>query len=459
MQQRLKPFIGDSAFYKQALMVMIPVIVQQLISTLFNVIDNFMVGQLDAISMAAVSVANKPTMIYSGCFVGMAGGAGLMLSQYFGAKEFGECQSIFSVEMLVGIAWSILFCAVMVLFPETIMGIFVSDMQTIEVGASYIRIASFSFIPAAVSMTCIFSMRALGYNRMPMIISVVSMLLNGVFNYCFIFGHFGAPEMGVEGAALGTLLARSCEMLCYLVILAKRSAFFTLEIKKAFTINKEVLKTFVKKAFPLTVNEVFWTTGFSIFFWAYASLNEVQVPAITIADLVVQVGQVISVGMASAVAVLIGTRLGAGEFREAKDNTKKLLSLVLVLATLSMLLAFAMSFTLPSIFNVSDELKELAKQLSWIGAAFYIPNAIYCLCFFCLRAGGDTKNVFFLDSVYMWLLPVPVAVLMATFGQGSISVIVAMFAVQLLMNAKVFLSVRALRQGKWVRNITTGSTV
>jgi Na+-driven multidrug efflux pump len=121
---------------------------------------------------------------------------------------------------------------------------------------------------------------------------------------------------------------------------------------------------------------------------------------------------------------------------------------------LSTIVGLAMSVVLPGVFNVATSMQQLAKQLSWLGAAFYLPNAVYGFCFFLLRAGGDTKNAALLDSGYMWVLPVPVAILMGLFGQGRISVILAMLIVQLLMNAKVVIAMIVVRKGKWIRNIT-----
>ncbi len=450
----LRSFIGEKDFYKRALMVMIPIIIQQLINTLFNVVDNLMVGQLSGLAMSAVSVANKPSLIYNGFFFGITGAGGLMISQFYGAGNHRKCQSLFALEMILGLGCAVLFTGAMFFGAQTVMRIFVSDPETIEIGVSYLKMVAFSYLPAAVSTTCMFSMRALGRTKTPMMLSLMAMVLNGIFNYTLIFGHFGAPAMGVVGAALGTLLARICEMLLYIFILLRRKAFFSINLASVVDLGKNAFNSFVKKAIPLTINEILWTSGMSVYFWAYARIDETALPAITIADLVVQIGFVISMGMASAIAVLIGTRLGAGEFDEARQNTKKLFTLTLVNALVSTCIGLAMSFALPGVFNVDASMQNLARQLSWVGAVFYLPNAIYGFCFFCLRAGGDTKSAALLDSGYMWLIPVPAAVLLALFGQGRINVILAMLIVQFLMNAKFIIALVVVKKGRWVRNIT-----
>ncbi|MBQ2700506.1 MAG: MATE family efflux transporter [Clostridia bacterium] len=451
----LRSFIADKRFYTRALSVMIPVVIQQLINTLFNVVDNVMVGSLNGISMSAVTVANKPFMIYSGVFFGVTGAGGILISQFYGARDYKQCQRLFSLEFIIGLCASLFFCCALYLFPREIMSLFVKDPQTIQLGVDYLKVICFSYVPVALSTTCMFSMRALGQNKMPMMASMVTMGLNALFNYALIFGNFGLPALGVKGAALGTLLARTCELAFYIYVLARRKAFFSLDLIGFIRLKRNTLKSFLKRAVPLTCNEVLWTVGLNLFFWAYAALDEPSLPAMTISEQVMQIGIVVSTGMASAVSVMIGTELGANQFKQAWQNTKHLLSLVCMIALLCTVIASLGSFTLPRVFNVGEELQTLSTKLTLIYALFYLPNALYAFSFYCLRAGGDTRNATLLDSVYMWLLPVPVALLMGFFGVGKISLITAMFVIQLLMNSKFLLALWVVKKKKWLRNITT----
>lgn len=451
----LRSFIADKNFYTRTLSVMIPVVIQQLINTLFNVVDNVMVGSLDGISMSAVTVANKPFLIYSGVFFGVTGAGGILISQFYGAKDYKQCQRLFSLEFVIGFVASLVFCCLLYFCPEAIMSLYVKDPQTIQLGVEYLQVICFSYIPVALSTTCMFSMRALGKNKMPMLASLITMGLNAFFNYSLIFGNFGLPRLGVAGAALGTLLARLCELSFYLFVLARRKAFFTLDLAGFLHLKANTLKSFLKRALPLTGNEVLWTIGLNLFFWTYAALDEPALPAMTIADQVMQVGIVVSTGMASAVSVMIGTELGANRFKEAWQNTKYLLSLVCAIAALCMVIASIGAYTLPLVFNVGADLRWLATKLTLIYALFYLPNALYAFAFYCLRAGGDTRNATLLDSVFMWLLPVPVALLMGVLGVGKINLITALFVVQLLMNSKFLLALWVVKKKKWLQNITT----
>ena len=450
----LRTFRGTKAFYKGALVVMIPVILQQLINTLFNVVDTVMVGSLGEMSMSAVSVANKPGMIYNGCIFGVTGAGGLMLSQYFGAKDYNQCQSLFSLQMMLTLFFGALYFAVLFFFPEWVMGIFVKDDQTIAIGTAYLRIVSFSYLPATVSSTCIFSMRALGRNKTPMLISMAALVMNAAFNYVFMFGLLGLPAMGVKGAALGTLVSRTIEMCIYLAVLYKRRSFFSIRFDAVFHLRKAVAKSFFRRALPLIGNELLWSTGLNLFFWTYARLDEPSIPAMVIADQAFMIGFVLSSGISSAVSVLIGTELGAGRLQQAKQSCKQLFSMVVAISFACSVVGILCSFVLPLIFPVAPELRVLSANLTIVYSLFYPVSCMYGFCFFCLRAGGDTKNAALLDSIYMWAIPIPVSLIMGLFGVGRISLVMAVIIVQTLMNAKILLALRIVHRGKWVRNIT-----
>lgn len=454
LTRAIRPFIGSRDFYRQALYVMIPVVIQQLINTLFNVVDNLMVGGLGALSMSAVTTANKPYLIFGGVFFGMTGAGGLMISQYFGAGERRTCQGLFALEQVIGLVSSLLFGAVMFLWPREIMGLFVKDEETIRLGVSYMTLVCFSYLPVAVSSVCIFSMRSLGQNKTPMLVSMATMAANACFNYLFIFGKLGFPAMGVRGAALGTLLSRGLEMCFYLWVLCRRRAFFSLDLRPIRTLKRVVVKAFVRRAVPLTFNEILFNLGFNIYYWTYARLDEALLPAVTVAEQAMQIGVVVSVGMASAVSVLIGTELGAGCIENAKANCKKLLSLVCMIALTCTLIGLACAFVLPMAFDISAFLRTMATRLTLIYCLFYLPNALYAFCFYCLRAGGDTRAATLLDSGYMWLVPVPASLLMGLLGVGHLSVFFAMLVTMTLMNFKVVPALLVLRRGHWLRNIT-----
>lgn len=454
--KRIRPFLGSRNFYASALTVMIPVIIQQLTNTLFNTVDNLMVGSLDVngLAMSAVSVANRPYTMFSCVFFGMTGAGGLLISQYFGAKDHRSCQGLFALQILMGLFMSLLFGGALALFPEAIMRIFVNDPTTISLGRQYLRIIWISYLPLAVTNVCIFSLRSIGQNKASMLVSLLAMGVNACCNYVLIFGKFGFPALGVAGAAIGTLIARLAEMTFYLVILLRRKNLFTLNLGSIRWLSRSQLTSFAQKAWPLIFNEVLWSLGMNIFFWTYSTLNEAALPAITIGEQISQIAFVLASGTASAVAVLIGAELGANRLAQAKANTKKLITLVFGIGLISAGLCCVLAAVLPQAFGVTPELQALSTRIALIMGLLSPCNFLYGFCFFCVRAGGDTRTAMLLDSGYMWFLPVPAAILMALFLPGKISLASAVLIVQILMNGKVICGLWALRKGNWVRNIT-----
>lgn len=456
ISKRVKPFIGTRSFYAQALSVMVPVTIQQLINMLFNMVDNVMVGSLDVsgLAMSAVSVANRPYTIFSGVFFGMTGAAGLMISQYFGANDRRTCQRLFSLELVIGFAASLLFGMILNLFPENIMRIFVNDPKTVAYGLDYLRIIWISYLPMSISNVCMFSMRALGQNRICMFVSMGAMAINALCNFGLIFGHFGLPAMGVAGAALGTLIARTAEMLFYLSMLARGKTLFTLDVFCFRGLLPTQLRAFFKRVIPLTLNEILWSLGMNIYFWSYACISEASLPAVTIAEQISQMAFAMAMGTSSAVSVLVGTQLGAKRFAQAKQNAKMLLTLVVGIGLCCVLACCVLAQLLPGLFGITPELRALATRISIVMGLFAPTNFVYGFCFFCMRAGGNTRSAMLMDSGYMWLVPVPAAFLIAMFLPGKISILTAVLIIQILATLKVVPALLTLKKGKWVKNIT-----
>ena len=456
VSKQIKPFIGTRDFYTSALKVMIPVTIQQLINTLFNTVDNLMVGSLDVngLAMSAVSVANRPFMIFSCLFFGMTGAGGLMISQYFGAEDKRSCQGLFAAQILLGLLMSVLFGGALALFPEQIMRIFISDPTTVALGMDYLRIIWLSYLPLAITNVCIFSMRSVGQNKASMFVSMMAMGINACCNYVLIFGKLGLPAMGVKGAAWGTLIARMAEMTFYLFILLRRKTVFTLDITAFRWLRKPQLVAFARRTWPLVFNEVLWSTGVSIYFWAYSRLSEASLPALTIAEQISQLASVMAAGTSSAVAVLIGTELGANRLLQAKANAKKLVALVLGIGLVCACICTGLAFVMPHVFTITPQLKALATKLAIILGVFSPLSFVYGFCFCCMRAGGDTRNAMLLDSGYLWMLPVPAAILMGLFLPGKMGLFPAVIVIQFLSNAKVLWGLYVVKKGRWVRNIT-----
>ncbi len=458
--QMVRDVRENKSFYLHATAIMLPVIAQQLISALFNFVDNFMVGQLGAASLAGVSVANKPYTVFMCLFFGFTGAGGMLIAQYYGARERHTMQQLFGLQIAGSLVIGTAFFLVLHFFPHVIMGAFVTDPETMRAGLDYLSMIKYSYIPTAVSLTCMHSLRALGKNRMPMVAGFVTMLVNIALNSLLIFGLLGFPRMGERGAALATLIARTVEMLFYLYVLYRERTPFTLDIACFRKLPRPVLGMFARKGFPLTMNEVLWTSGQMIFFWTYAHVQEYALPAISLLDQTTTIIYVLTAGMSSAASAIIGQTLGAGQIDEAKAKAGRLLRLASMLAGACLVLGVGLSFVIPAMYgNLAADLRAMATQMILVQSVLVIPSALYSTTFSVLRAGGDTRSAVMLDSGYMWAVIVPASLLCAFLlpATGHADVRIAFVTVQVLMNLKVFWALAIIRRGKWARNMTVGA--
>ena len=261
-------------------------------------------------------------------------------------------------------------------------------------------------------------------------------------------------------ASLGYKLSRFSAKRGYRTLKAPYAGFSCIKIYKRIYGAVCNFKGPAVKAVPLILNEILWNVGMNVYFWSYARLDETALPAVTIGEQISTIAAVLAMGTSSAVSVLIGAELGAGRLSQAKANCKKLLTLVVAIGLVCVALCLGLGAILPNAFGVEPRLRDLAARIATVMGVFSPFNFLYGFCFYCMRAGGDTRSAMLLDSGYMWLVPVPASLLMALLLPGRIDIAAAVLVVQVLMNLKVIPALWVLKRGKWVRNITVeGSQV
>lgn len=452
---RFSAYFGEGAFYRTVWIVMIPVMLQQFVSAAFSFVDSVMLANVNEFAMSAIAVANKPAMIYNALFFGFTGAACLLISQYHGAGRLEVCQRIFSVEVILGFALSFLFATALFLFSEPIMRMFVKDRYTIEAGVSYLRIISWMYVPMSLSLVCLFSLRAIGVTVLPMVVSFATIVLSVAFEWILIFGKFGLPRLGVRGAALGALIARVIEMCIYAFAFLRKKTEYQLNIASAFQIGKPVFFDYMRKTIPLSANELLWGFGQIAIFWAYAKVGEASLPAINVMDQVVNVSAVPIHAINAAVAVLVGRKLGANRFEEARQNTKRLYGFSLILSLGCIGIAVLLAQLVGHIFSsLTEEHLMLTRQFIYLMSFFFPASAAYVLSFLTLRAGGDAKRSLLLDSGYLWSVPVPTALFIGFFLPDKISIFHVVMAIQVLQGLKLIIALKVVKRGTWLQNLT-----
>ncbi len=447
-------FIGDKAFMKAALVVAVPLMLQQLITGSVNLIDNLMVGQLGDYAIGGVAAVNRYYMIATFGTNGLVAAASIFIAQYYGANDPQHMKQSFRFAIDSAMIVMIVFSFLGAFFPSVIVGFFTNDPNVIEFGVNYLRVAALSFLPYGISLAISNSIRSVGETKIPFYISAIAVVVNTILNYCFIFGKFGFPNMGVVGAALATYIARIVELILYLVALKLGDYQFKTRVFDLLKMSRHLIERILVKAAPLALNEVLWSFGMAMLYKFYATRGPEVLSGYSIASTVGDLFFILFGGMAAATTVLVAQKLGAGELDKAKDNAYKLLGFSVILSFFFGVMMFLTSFIVPYLYSkVSMEAKYTAVTFLQIQACLFWIYMIVTQCYFILRAGGDMKHTLILDSVFMWTINIPLVAIITYYT--NLPIFVLYLIGQSTDVVKMFLAFHLIKKEKWVNNLTT----
>ncbi|MFP4287191.1 MAG: MATE family efflux transporter [Candidatus Izemoplasmataceae bacterium] len=447
----IRNYIGDRTFYKRLFTITIPLVVQQLITTLIQLIDNIMVGSLDESAINSVSVVNQLYFVVILIIFGVMGGAGIYTAQYYGSKDFEKLKETFRFKLLVGSMVALLAIILFTIMGRFLFSLFTDTPNTLNDGMSYLSITKFGLIPLALSIAISTTFREIGITKPLLYISVGAVVVNTVLNYGLIFGNFGLPRMEVLGAGIATFIARLVEFILMLVLYLKKGNVFKITFLSLFNIERNVLSNIIKMALPLTLNEAFWSLGQTSFIYAYAQRGDTALAAMHITNAVSQIVFVTFGAIATGVAVLVGNTLGANQLEVAKDNARKLIAFAVMLAIGAGSILFILSFFVLDFYSINESTKSIALFNIRINALFIPFYSFNVALYFILRSGGDTLSTVLMDSGYMWAIAVPIALILAFFTSMPITLMFLM--IQSLDIPKAFIATARYKKGRWLRNL------
>lgn len=437
---------------KRALLIAVPLMFQQLIVNSVNLVDNVMVGQLGDLALSAVSSANRFYFIATMGTNGMIGAAVIFLAQFHGANNHAKMKEAFRFSLISAFGLCLFFFAAALTFPEYIIRFFINDADIIAIGSSYLRIACFSYLPMVLALCVSNALRAMGETRLPLYVSITSVITNIILDYLLIFGVGPFPEMGVEGAALATMIARLVEAVIYLIVLKTSDLPFNTRLCDLFKVDGKLAFNITKKALPLCINEILWSLGMAILLKYYSTRGIAANTGYSISTTISDLFYVLFTGMATASTVLIGTSLGANKLDEARDNGYKLICFSMLLSLAFGVTMFMSSYLVPIVFNVSDEAVTIAMTFLRVMSVLFWLYMFNTQCYFTLRAGGDTRSTMFMDSFYMFTVNLPIVGILAYFT--NINIYLLYVAGQCTDFIKAILSFHLVRKEKWVKNLT-----
>lgn len=448
-----KYMLRDRIFLSKAARIALPVAIQGMLNTIVNMVDTMMIGSLGASAIAAVGLANKVFFVMSLLVFGIVSGSGILAAQFWGKGDLKNIRKVVGLALILAESAALLFLLPSVLRPETVMRIFTTGGDAIQIGALYLSLAAFSYPFIALSNTYVAMMRAVNQVKAPVIISVCTILINIFFNYTFIFGHFGAPEMGVAGAALATLLARIIEAVSLLLVIYIKKSPVACRIREMVGYSRAFVLQFARTASPVIANEFVWGVGVTMYSLAYGRMGDNAVASITIATTIQDIMTVLFQGLSAATAVILGNELGAGKLKVAERYAKNFLILQFLITLVMAALCVASRGGIISLYRITDEV-ALDVSRCLIVFALFMPFKMfnYVNIVGVLRSGGDTKVCLFLDCSGVWIIGVPMAFIGGLVLQLPIYVVYAMVTLEEIYKT-VFSYIR-YRQKKWLRNLT-----
>lgn len=448
----LKGLFKDKKFYNTMIAITLPIALQNLITSSLNMMDTVMIGRVGEENIAAVGMANQYFFLFALLLFGINSGAAIFIAQFWGKKDIKNIRRILGIGILLGGIVAVLFTFGALAFPRLIMRVFTKDINVIILGTKYLRIVSFSYIITAISFAFSIASRSIGQAKLPMIVSGISLIANTVLNYILIFGNFGAPTLGIVGAAIATLIARIIELLFLLKIIYKNRGPLAGKINEFIDINRAYLKKFFNTALPVILNELFWSLGITMYSVAYGRIGTGAFAAVQIANTVQNVFMVIARGMGSACAVMIGNELGANNEKRAIEYAKRfsILGLIIGLA-IGGVLYISAPFVL-YLFGVEAEVYTNAYKILGVMALFMTFKVFTgILIVGILRSGGDTKFSLLLEGGSVWFVGVPLAFIGALILELPIYWVVALVSLEEIV--KSLIGIPRIISKKWVRNV------
>ena len=456
-----KEFI-DKALLKRFLLIAIPIIIQNGITNFVSLLDNIMVGQVGSIQMSGVSIVNGLLFVFNLCVFGASSGAGIFTAQFFGSLDHEGIRFTFRFKMMVCAVLALLGIGVFAAGGTPLINLYLQGegdaaeaAQVLHYGLKYLRVMLWGLVPFALCNAYASTLRETGQTTVPMVAGVIAVFVNLILNYILIFGHFGAPELGVEGAAVATVISRYVELLivtCW-THMHRKICVFIQGAYRSLYIPASLLKQIAIKGMPLLMNEALWSGGMAFLNQCYSTCGLEVVPAMNISSTIFNLASVAFLSGGNSVGILMGQMLGAGNTVEyiRSSNRKLITANVIVGGAFGILLA-AVSKVFPMIYNTTESVRETATWLICICAAAMPVHSYLNATYFTLRSGGKTLITFVFDSGFMWTCMIPVAYILSRFTDLPILPLYAICQCADLI--KCFLGAHMLKKGSWIQNLT-----
>jgi putative MATE family efflux protein len=446
-------------FYRGVFALMIPMILQNLITQTLSLADVFMVGLLGQDYLAAVSTAATPFFAVMVLMMGVQSGAGILIAQYWGKGNTGAINRILGVGLYISAAVSIIGACLMYFFPRKLLGLIINDLNIVEMGLDYARIIGFSYVFNSISGIYIAAQRSMENAKIGFFVLTTSAVFNVFANWLLIFGKLGFPALGIKGAAVATLYSRILEVIIISVYAVKNKRF-VLKLRLLLKPGVIIVKDFVKYSLPVVLNEALWGLGAMLYpiILGHMASSAVILAAYTIAGNIERLFGIAVFATGGATAIIIGREIGAGRKDTVYSVGKTMIILSMILGFASGALLMLARFTVIEkwvypLFKLDQAAAATSTTMITILAILMLlRNLGITLGIGILRGGGDVKAVMYIDVGTLYFLAIPAAALSALVFKAPIAVVYSCIALEDI--GKTILFLRRFKGKKWINDVT-----
>ncbi len=448
-------FVSDKNFYKMMLAIGLPIAVQNFISFLVGLVDSVMVGRVSESSLAGVNLAGQLFFITMIFIVGVGEGSNILISQFYGKGDTKSIRKIYPFAYLASIITGILAFVVGFFFNEEFMRIYADPSDTVAIaeGAKYLKILSFSYIPFVITECTVRTQRAVQSAHISLYIYSTSLVVNASLNYLLIFGNFGFPALGVEGAAIATLCARLVELTMALTYIFKIDKKIKLKISDLKIFDKDILINLMKNSAPILTNDILWVFGSTFIAIIFAKMGESVVAANVVSSNVFQLVSVALFGISSASSVITGNSIGMGKIDNAFKYSKTFVSISFIVALITSLTVYLTKDIAISIYDLTPSTAIIAHEvLSASSIILFFQSIALITGMGVLRGGGDGKFVLIYEIIMVWCIAVPLGAVAAFIWELPVFWVYIITRLDEILKAILFTG-RILFSKKWIKDL------
>lgn len=446
-------FLFEKEFFHTVFAITLPIALQNVISFGVNAMDSIMLGSLGDVAVSGANLGGQPFFLMSMVGFGLAGGGSVLISQYWGQGNKEVIRKVMRISMLAITIVAALATVVCLFFPYQVMSLYTKEAEVQRAAASYLRILAVGFVFYAIANNYMSSLRAVESVKMSTAVYGMSFFVNVFFNYVFIFGKFGAPALGVMGAAIGTTIARIFEFIVITVYMYGFEKKIGYKMHCMFKIDTSLLGDFIHHALPVVGNEMIWGMGSTVTSMIMGRIGSTFVAANSITMVIAQLAQVFIFGIANASAVVCGKTIGEGRMERAQKTANTLLLMGVAFGFISTCVILLLRNPFLSIYDITPQAKENAYNMMFVLAMVQPIAAIDIISIVgILRGGGDTKLALALDGGGMWVINIPMGILTGLVLKVHPALI--FLALRTDSFIKIFIEVARIGSGRWMRTVT-----